>query len=144
MPFDPDIVVTQRDSYLPLLIAETKVSEDLAGSESQLKKYLWEMSCPVGLLVFPRRLFVFRNQYTGYSDDSVQRFGPFETPSYWHAFENKTESAFERTVQQWLERVQRNIGSADVPLPARDALSHHVLPSLINGEIHAARPRMAT
>lgn len=145
MPFDPDIVVTQRDSYATLLIAEAKLHEDVAGSESQLKKYMWEMSCPVGLLVFPHRLFIYRNQYTGYSDDSVRRFGPFETPEYWRSFErDKSESAFERTVQHWLERIQINIAAADVPQAARAALSEHVLPSLINGEIHAARRRTFT
>lgn len=145
MPFDPDIVVTQRDSCAPLLIAEAKVHEDVAGSESQLKQYMWEMSCPVGLLVFPHRLFVYRNDFTGYSDDSVRRFGPFTTPEDWRAFEhNGSESAFERTVQHWLERIQFNVGAADVPKSTRAALSEHVLPSLINGEIHAARRRTFT
>ena len=145
MPFDPDIVVRQRDSHAILLIAEAKLQEDLAGSESQLKKYMWEMSCPVGLLVFPHHLFVFRNQFTGFSDDSVKRFGPFETPEYWHTVEpKKSESAFENTVQHWLEEIQFNIGAADVPKATRTALSEHVLPSLINGEIHAARRRTFT
>ena len=144
MPFDPDIVVRHRDSYVILLIAEAKLKENLFGSESQLKKYMWEMSCPVGLLVSPHRLFIFRNQFTGLSDDSVIRFGPFKTPEYWHTFTKKSPFVFERTVQHWLESIQLNIGTADVPEPTRTALSEHVLPSLINGEIHAARRRTFT
>lgn len=142
MAFDPDIIVTQSDSCLPLLIAEVKLREDLPGSESQLKKYMWEMSCPVGLLVFPRRFFVYRNQYTGYSEDSVLRIGPFSTPDYLQTFEHtRSESVFQGAVQQWLETIRVSIGSEDASPGTREALSEHVIPSLINGEVHAAHPR---
>jgi hypothetical protein len=50
---------------------------------------------------------------------------------------------FETRVQGWLEKLRNDVKEPDVPQETREALSEYVVPSLINGEIHAAGPRLA-
>jgi hypothetical protein len=143
MAFKPDILVTEAGSCLVLLIVETKPILDLRESDSQLKRYMWEISSPVGLLVFPRHLHIYRNRFTGYSDDSVQLIGTFPAPKAWQVFEErKSGFEFEIAVQRWLEEIQTNPALAQVPRETREALAEYILPSLISGEIQAAGPRV--
>jgi hypothetical protein len=145
MPFKPDILVTQSDSSLVLLIVETKLYQDPSDSGSQLKRYMWEMSCPLGIIASPRRLWIYRNRFTGYSDDSVEQIGSFAGPAKWIDFEKRnSETEFEIEVQRWLELLQVNPDSAQVSPDTRLALSESVLPALIGGQIQAAGPRLRT
>jgi hypothetical protein len=142
MPFKPDILVTEAGSCLALLIVEAKIFEDAHESESQLRRYMWEMSCPVGMLAFPRHLYIYNNKFTGYSDDSVKRVGIFSAPKNWREYEERSESEFGVAVQRWLEMIRQSPDATQVPRETRDALAEHVLPVLINGEIQAAGPRV--
>jgi hypothetical protein len=143
MPFRPDIVVKELDSPQILLIVETKLKEDIKSSESQLKRYMWEMSCPLGLLVSPRELFLYKNRFTGYSEDSIQLVGSFSSPRSWASFEKDETSvgAFERTVQGWLEGIRSTSSYTEVPLETKRALADYIAPTLLRGEIRAAGPR---
>jgi hypothetical protein len=144
MPFNPDIVVTEPGSSHVLLIVEAKTSALASQSEPKLKRYMWEMSCPVGLFASPRSLVLYRNSFTGYSDDSIQNVGEFPSPRSWSAFsDNMSGAEFESRVQSWLESLRKNVKLADVSPDAREALTEYILPSLVNGEIHAAGPRVA-
>jgi hypothetical protein len=144
MPFNPDIVVTESDSSQVLLIVEAKATSSPAQSESQLKRYMWEMSCPVGLLASPRIIYLYRNRFTGYSDDSIQKLGEFPSPGGWSVFEKgKSGGQFEARVQSWLEKLGRNGKDPETPSETEEALSEYVLPSLLNGRIHAAGPRLS-
>jgi hypothetical protein len=145
MPFSPDIVVTEPGSSHVLLIVEAKTTQSASSSEDNLKRYMWEMSCPVGLFASPRSIVLYRNSFTGYTGDSIRRLGEFPSPRSWGAFEgSKSGAEFETRVQRWLEKLRRNVPSAEVPTETREALSEFVLPSLINGEIHAGGPRVTT
>jgi hypothetical protein len=143
MPFYPDIVVTEPGSSHALLVVEAKVGKTTAASESQLRHYMWEMSCPVGLLVSPREIFLYRNLFTGYSDDSVERVGTFPAPSSWREFSGRdSEVEFERRVQKWLERLTSE-RPTDLSREAADALQQLVIPGLLHGDIHASGPRVS-
>jgi hypothetical protein len=145
MAFNPDIVVTEPGSSHVLLIVEVKTNASSSQSEPQLKRYLWEMSCPVGLFVSPRSIVLYRNLFTSYSDDSVKKVGEFTSPKSWRAFERPQSGAeFETRVQIWLEKLRQDVKEPEVPQETWDALSEYVVPSLINGEIHAAGPRPTT
>lgn len=97
MAFEPDIVVTDPDSVQVLLVAEAKTSAPTAESESGLKRYMWKMGCPVGLLVSPESIALYRNRFTGFSDDSIQKVGEFPSPSNWRRFARGRSSANLRT-----------------------------------------------
>jgi hypothetical protein len=145
MAFNPDIVVTESGSSHVLLIIEAKTNASSSQSEPQLKRYMWEMSCPTGLLVSPRSIVLYRNLFTGYSDDSVKKLGEFASPQSWRVFERRKSGAeFETRVQSWLEKLRKDVKEPDLPQETREALSEYVVPSLINGEIHAAGPRLTT
>jgi hypothetical protein len=145
MPFKPDILVTEPDSSSVLLIVETKLYEVPSGSDSQLKRYMWEMSCPLGIIASPRHLWIYRNRFTGYSDDSVEQIGQFAAPAKWIEFEKRSSATeFEIEVQRWLELLQINPESAQVSPDTRIALSESVFPTLIAGQIQAAGPRLRT
>jgi hypothetical protein len=143
MQFDPDIVVTEQGSSQVLLIVEAKTREAGSESESQIRHYMWEMSCPVGLLVSPRNIIVYRNLFTGYSNDSVEKVGEYSSPSNWSGYLGRDAGIeFERRVQSWLERL-KNDQTSDLTPEAADAIQQFVVPGLLQGEIHAAGPRMA-
>jgi hypothetical protein len=145
MAFNPDIVVIESGSSHVLLIVEAKTNASSSQSETQLKRYMWEMSCPIGLFVSPRSIVLYRNLFTGYSDDSVKKLGEFASPKSWRVFERpKSGAEFETRVQNWLEKLRKDAKEPDVPEEAREALSEYVVPSLLNGEIHAAGPRLMT
>jgi hypothetical protein len=142
MPFDPDIVVTEPGSSHVLLIVEAKTIESVSESEKQLRRYMWEMSCPVGLLVSPRRIILYRNLFTGYSDDSVERVGAYSAPSSWKDYVGPNAGVeFERRVQSWLEGL-KNERTSELAGEAAGAFEQFVIPGLLQGEIHAAGPRL--
>ncbi|MGA3227880.1 MAG: hypothetical protein ABSC65_29215, partial [Acidobacteriaceae bacterium] len=71
--------------------------------------------------------------------------GEFASPKSWLVFERPQSGAeFETLVQSWLEKLGKDVKEPDAPRETREALSEYVVPSLINGEIHAAGPRLTT
>ena len=143
MPFKPDIVVTEPASSHVLLLVEVKTTPSWLQSEAQLKRYMWEIGCPVGLFASPQSVVLYRNVFTGFSDDSVQKLGEYPSPHSWSGFENQgSEAEFATRVQSWLESLIKTAKPPDVPQETKDALSEYVLPSLLHGEIHAAGPRI--
>jgi hypothetical protein len=80
MPFEPDIIVTGPEGSEVTFVVEAKMNlRDLDESERQLKKFMFGMGCPVGLLVTPRTLFLYLNQYLPSSEDSIHRMAEFDT-----------------------------------------------------------------
>jgi len=104
MPFRPDIVVVAPGSPSRiLLVVETKLRDGGDGSmESQLKRYMLYMSCPVGLLVTPTHVSVYRDTYTRRSEDSIERMGPYPVPSNWIVSRVVTSSTAESQISRKL------------------------------------------
>jgi hypothetical protein len=143
VPFDPDIVVTDPDSSHVLLIVEAKVRESMSESEPRLQHYMWEMSCPVGLLASPQTIVLYRNLFTGYSNDSIEKIGTFQSPSSWSFYEGPNAGVeFERRVQSWLEGL-KNERTSELSSEAAEAFAEFVIPYLLQGEVRAAGPRMS-
>lgn len=153
----PDILVTAPDSPQIFLVVEAKfTAKDLDSLESALERYMVKMGAPIGLLVTPRSIGIYRNHYTGTSQESVERIKVIDVPQSWLALSNFSEFlsehptgskasrlalAFEDNVQSWLERL-RNPGMLDgLPHDAQDAFSDYVIPALYEGVIRAAHPR---
>jgi hypothetical protein len=145
--FRPDIIVMPVEAEAPSLVVEAKLGlADLSGAEHQIKQYMVAMRCPVGLIVTPERLRIYRDRFRGLNEDSIESVGEFEVPTEvaesWRAMTSSTsgpELAFEREVQAWLEALP---GETDrLPGPLADALEEHVVPTLAQGEVRAAHPR---
>src|SRR5438067_12824722 len=135
MPFQPDIIVTGPDGVM--LVLEVKTSlPNLRSSEEQLKQYMVGMQCPIGVLITPEHMWVYRDLYTSRTPDSIQRIGEFETKYLWRQPPPTDATAFESFVQQWLERLAHQ-HTEDLPRNVSEALSEYVVPAVTNGDVRA-------
>jgi hypothetical protein len=146
MPFVPDIVVTGPDSPRILVAVEAKTDEtQFEDAAKQIRYYLSRMSRPLGLIVFPARVWVFRNTYSGLDESAVQQLGPFELPKdLWEPTSyspGSSEARFEEAVQDWLERLATAHDTGKNSSEFQSILEQWVLPSLTSGVVRAAGPR---
>jgi len=154
MSFEPDIIVTDSDSPRWRIVVEAKLHlADRSRAEAALKRFMLGMGAPLGLILSPSHLAIYRDSFRDFSNDSVELVGDFDIPpesspfsvgggptgEYGHRME--AEFAFERNVQTWLEELS-STGEIHGFIPeARRALAEHVLPALSGGMIRAAGPR---
>jgi len=154
MNFEPDIIVTEEDSSRWRLIVEAKLDfDDRKQAELVLKRYMLGMGAPLGLIISPSRLAIYRDRFTDYSENSVELVGDFDIPANQFGARRSTEAhgntkldlsgefAFQRDVQTWLEELASTHKIRGFSPEAREALEEHVLPTLAGGAIRAAGPR---
>ncbi len=146
----PDIIVTSTDSPRVLIAVETKIAQKpTENSIQQLRHYMAKMSCPVGLLVLPEELYIFRNRYTGTDEKNIDEIGHYRLGNIFQVFAKMSveqsrgtkERLFERYVQDWLEQLPKGDEMERLPAELKDALETHVVPALENGVVRAAGPR---
>jgi hypothetical protein len=148
MAFQPDIIVTGADSSEIALVAEARTKlRDVESSKLQLKKFMVGISCPVGLLVTPERLWLFRDQYLASSEDSVTQVAEFDVKSVLNFAQSRTarddEPAFEQLVQSWLEGLATESGLQALPTELRSAAQLYIVPAVSQGTIRAGHPRLS-
>ena len=141
MAFEPDILVTSPGEPRVTMAIEAKTSlPDLNRTEQELKRYMVGMQCPIGVLVTPQRLWLYRDFYTAQTPESVRRIGEYNAESLWRHTPPQHADEFERFVQQWLEDLATTTPS-DLPKDLREALREYILPAVLGGEVRAAHPR---
>lgn len=139
MAFRPDILITTPDGIT--LVCEVKVAlPNLERTEEQLKQYMVQMQCPIGLLITPERMWLYRDFYTTRSPQSVQRVGEFNVKTLWQQAPPWQREPFEMFVQQWLEGLTKQ-PAGEVPEDLRDVLREYILPAVTGGDVRAAHPR---
>jgi hypothetical protein len=152
MPFSPDIIVTGEDTPGILLAAEAKLSRSgRKEDESQLKTYMLHMRCPIGLLVTPDVIEVFRDTYTAHSEKSVEHVASFAAPKTWDIFKVSDHGSielqlalrFEEAVKSWLEQLGTSPSAYlnESPKETREALTDYILPALTQGVVRSTGPR---
>ncbi|HXJ93919.1 MAG TPA: hypothetical protein VMT20_13800 [Terriglobia bacterium] len=145
MLFQPDIIVTGPEGSDIALVVEVKTHvHDLESSERQLKRYMVGMGCPAGLLVTPGRLWLYRNRYSGASEDSIERVGEFDlrnVAGLETAATRRSEVEFEQFVQSWLEGLGTEAGLRELPAELRRAAEWYMVPAISQGTIRAGHPR---
>jgi len=79
MAFVPDVIVTTDYSPATVgLVGEAKgATANLDESALQLKQYMLRMGCPVGIILTPKVLRIYKNQFLGQAEDSIQVVGDF-------------------------------------------------------------------
>lgn len=106
--------------------------------------------CPLGIIVTPETLRIYRDTYRGEDDASIVRVGEFSIVGLFGPVAAPTEQAaslsmrgmrFDDLVQAWLETLRSPSALLRLPVDLRAALEEHVVPALFEGEIRAARPR---
>ena len=145
MSFQPDIIVTGAEISEISLVAEVKTNlGDIEASKLQLKTFMAGMRCPVGLLVTPERLWLFRDRYLSSSEDSIAEVGEFDVKSVLR-FKPRPGSAdslaFEQLVQSWLEGLAIESSLCELPPALRRAAQLDILPALSQGTVRAGHPR---
>ena len=145
MGFEPDIVVTGPEGTEIALVVEAKTKlYDFDATERQLKEYMVGMRCPVGLLVTPERLWVYRDQYISASDDSITKVGEFDLTNvlkFDEAGVRRKDLAFEVLVQSWLEGLSTESGLRQLAPELRAAAQTYIVPAISQGGIRAGHPR---
>jgi hypothetical protein len=144
VPTQADIIVSSPDSTEVKLVVEAKLRlPSSIESESQLKRFMLQLGCQLGLLVSLDRMRVYRDRLTSYSDDSIELVGDFDTKEFFtlRGSETVDEIAFENAIQNWLEHLSSSgIGRVKNP-KAREVVDHYILPAVESGIIRAAGPR---
>lgn len=139
MAFQPDILITTPDGTT--LVVEAKVNlPNLRGTEDGLKRYMVGMQCPVGLLVTPDRIWLYKDSYNARTPESIERVGEFDARSLWRQPPPLEGARFETFVQEWLRDLTRQ-RTDELPQDVRRALQEYVLPAVACGDIRAAHPR---
>jgi hypothetical protein len=144
MPEGIDIIVRSSDSTDVKLVVETKLAvRDLAAVEYQLKSSMLHLSCPVGLIVTPEKMWAYADRYLSSDITSILTLGEFGISHLLPDTSKANERRFENTVQQWLEALPRTATRervADEKL--WDVLTKYILPAVETGDVRAAAPRL--
>lgn len=148
MAFEPDILVTSADGSEIMLVAETKwYDRDVPNAEGQLKAYMTGMGAPIGLLITPRRLRIYRDRYLAPPGTSIELIGEFDVTQLFgsHSVQTGPNAAldFESDAQDWLESLLSKPAGDELSPELRKATQLNILPSLSEGLIRAGHPRSA-
>jgi hypothetical protein len=150
--FRPDLVVTSSDgTEMKLVVAVGRDQEDRKYVAEPLKRYMLGTHCPVGLLVVPTRIWIYRNRYLPNDQDSVEELGPFSKvwppdslPQMFPGFAAAAAAALDQFVQQvrnWLESLDTQASLRAMNQDLRSAVSDYLLPVLHEGVLRAGVPR---
>jgi len=141
MAFQPDILVTALDEPRVSLVVEAKVRmPDFQRTETELKRYMVGMQCPIGMLITPDYMWLYRDSYTSRFPDSVQRVGKYSMKGIWREAPPAQGQQFEVFVQHWLEELAKT-PAIELPHDLRDELRNYILPAIASGDVRAAHPR---
>jgi hypothetical protein len=138
-----DIIVSSNDSTEVKLVVEAKLRmANLLDTERQLRRFMLQVSCPLGLLVTPDHLWVYLDRFTSYSEESIERIGDFDIKELISFAAGASEAAFENAVQDWLENLSvTNTRERIKDEKLLDVVRHYILPAVETGVVRAAGPR---
>ena len=107
MAFIPDVVVTTDYSPATIaLVAEAKgLTADLDEVGNQLKHYMLQMSCPVGIIFTPQVLRIYKDRFINRSEESIELIGEFPSVELFKAVQLVVgaESGIESVLIHWLD-----------------------------------------
>jgi hypothetical protein len=147
----PDIIISERDGLRDALAVEVKSSAlEQPAAERRLKRYMVGMSCPLGLIVTPERLWLYRDTFRSRREDAIELiaelsadglFGPGVVASARANTAAMRGVGLEDIVQAWLEGLRSPSATSSLPPDLRNALEEYVVPAVLEGSVGAAAPR---
>ena len=144
MPAQADVIVSSPDSTEVRMVVEAKLRVvDIQIAENQIKRFMLLMRCPLGLLVLPDRIWIYRDRFTSDSEDSIEKLGDFDISRLVNFGSAVTDPiSFENAVQAWLENLASNV-SRKLPNDPQlqEIVDHYILPAVETGIVRAAGPR---
>jgi hypothetical protein len=139
--FAPDLIVTNDDGTKCELIVDARSrSTHLAEVESQLKEYMLEIGCPLGLLATPSIIRLYHDEYLPADEESVKLVGEYPAPAEWAVWEKRVGTGFESVVLNWLESLVTESVLRSLPDDFRRTVEWYLWPVLDRGDVRAARP----
>ena len=146
MAFEPDIIVTGPEPAEIALVAEVTTSlRSINDSEDRLKRYMAAVSSPIGLLITPEHLRIYRDQYLP-SEDSVIKVEELNVRDVFRFAKNGHAAGdalgFERQVQSWLETLSTESGLKQLTPELRRAVQMYIVPALTQGSVRSGHPRL--
>jgi hypothetical protein len=144
MAFTPDVIVTTDYSPATIaLVAEAKnATASLDEATLQLKRYMLQMGCPVGIIFTPQILRIYKDRFIGRSEDSIELVGDFPSGELFKAWQSGAgaESAVESALFQWLDELAQtgNVRVGDLRL--KSAIDEHILPAVSGGRVSITHP----
>ena len=146
MALTPDVVVTTDYSPATIaLVGEVKgAAANLDEAALQLKEYMLLMGCPVGIILTPQVLRIYRYRFLGRTQDSIELVGDFPSGEILEAREPvaRTESAVESALVGWLDELAHTGQAAVSDQRLRSAINEHILPAVSGGRVSVVHPRI--
>jgi hypothetical protein len=138
MQREHDLIVRSPDSSRPLLVAEVKwIGGQSEEAKRQLRSYMIESRCPVGLIVTPSDTWLLRDSYESYEESSIREAAHFPTPDLFDAPLEDERSLLDAT-RAFLE----DLASGSLPTtPARRQLASELMPDVAEGRVTSGSPR---
>ena|SRR6266478_6186119 len=102
MAFIPDVIVTTDYSPATIaLVAEARgATASLDKAAIPLKQYMLETGCPVGIILTPQVLRIYKDQFRGRTEDSIELVGDFPSGELFKA--RQPAAAAESASPLWL------------------------------------------
>ncbi|WP_413174374.1 hypothetical protein [Anabaena azotica] len=140
----PDIIVTSPDGEY-LMIVEVKLNDDTIHHKNiinQLKCYMIEFGCSVGLLVVGERVIVLRDSFDDSQGSSIRVVGEAKFPNYLlppadGQWKGNPYLEFESQVQRWLEKLKLQTNVDSLPDDLKNLFGGRIVNLLRIGEIRA-------
>src|SRR5581483_598924 len=133
MVFTPDVIVTTDYSPATIaLVAEAKsATANIEEAALQLKEYMLLMSCPVGIILTPQVLRIYKYRFRGRTQDPIELVGDFSPRELLETLEPLAggESAVESTLVGWLDELAQAGQVAISDQRLRSAINEHILPA---------------
>lgn len=144
MTFIPDVIVTT--DYAPAtiaLVAEAKsATARLDKAAIPLKQYMLQMGCPVGIIFTPQVLRIYKDQFRGRTEDSIELVGDFPSGELFKARQpaEVAGSAVESALAEWLDELAHT-GRVEVSdLRLKSAIAEYILPAISGGRVSIVHP----
>lgn len=133
----PDIVAISTAGELPSFAAEVHLGHEDDIVESRLKHFMAQMNVGAGLMITPDAVRIYRNRYSSFSDDTVERVGKYAVPLPLSGFSRLSGPAarldhdrFEAATRHWLMQLAARNCLRQTTDELDAALCAHVIPYL--------------
>lgn len=142
MSFIPDIVVREPDIFKLQLVAgihlEDKVPVEI---ERELKQYVFQMHCSVGIILTPTRLRIYKYGFLDRSPDEIELAGDFPAHEvFGYGSDLNTRLQLESELVDWLDRLaDASYFSHDDPV-LNKAVNWYVVPAVSGGDVAVPHP----
>src|SRR5580704_8803394 len=139
MAFTPDVIVTTDYSPATIaLVGEAKgAAANIEEAALHLKEYMLLMGCPVGIILTPQVLRIYKYRFLGRTQEPIELVGDFPPAELLEAREPAawTESAVESTLIGWLDELAHEGQVAVTDQRLKSAITEHILPAVSGGRV---------